>query len=94
MHNWSVSANLFVHLCGNVPYFISLLCLMPDNLISHVESAVSQWLCLLMYRFFFTIFIIGNQLENMLFNFVLQHRVRCVVPKNTWSYFRKNWVGY
>jgi hypothetical protein len=27
----------------NVPYFIILLCLMPDDFIRHGESAATQW---------------------------------------------------
>jgi hypothetical protein len=30
-------------LSGNVPYFIILLCLMPDNFTRQGESAVTQW---------------------------------------------------
>jgi hypothetical protein len=30
-------------LSGNVPYFIILLCLMPDNFTRQGESAATQW---------------------------------------------------
>jgi hypothetical protein len=44
-----LTITLLVALCPNAPYFIILLCLMPDDFTCQGESAATQWVNLPMH---------------------------------------------